>query len=124
MFDFRKFYHGLLNSTDYFDNYWDQFTKGQHLRFKEETLSLLKDDVLNSILYFISNNSKSTAVLRKKEYPFGAFLIETQNKNLKKCYVLGNAKASIQYFNNLAGILETKNKSIAKELREIIARIE
>lgn len=47
MFDFWKFYKGLLNRTDYFDNYWEQFPKGQLLRFKEETLSLLRDSVAN-----------------------------------------------------------------------------
>lgn len=47
MFDFWKFYKGLLDRTDYFDNYWEQFPKGQRLQFKEETLSLLKDNVAN-----------------------------------------------------------------------------
>lgn len=47
MFDFWKFYKGLLKRTDYFDNYWEQFPSGQCLRFKEETLSLLKEHVEN-----------------------------------------------------------------------------
>jgi len=47
MFDFWKFYKGLLNRADYFDDYWEQFPKGQHLQFKEETLSLLKENVAN-----------------------------------------------------------------------------
>ena len=47
MFDFNKFYKGLLNRTDYFDNYWDKFPKGRLLRFKEQTLSLLKENVEN-----------------------------------------------------------------------------
>jgi hypothetical protein len=47
MFDFWKFYNGLLNRTDYFDNYWDQFPEGERLQFKEETLSLLKENVAN-----------------------------------------------------------------------------
>ncbi|MGQ8867867.1 HEAT repeat domain-containing protein [Myroides sp. TSA_177.3] len=47
MFDFWKFYKGLLDRTDYFDNYWEQFPSGQHLRFKEETFSLLKENVAN-----------------------------------------------------------------------------
>ncbi|MBY0536941.1 MAG: HEAT repeat domain-containing protein [Chitinophagaceae bacterium] len=47
MFDFWKFYKGLLNRTDYFDNYWEQFPDGQHLQFKKETLSLLKDNIAN-----------------------------------------------------------------------------
>lgn len=47
MFDFKKFYNGLLYRTDYFDNYWDQFPDGKCLQFKEETLSLLKDNVKN-----------------------------------------------------------------------------
>ena len=47
MFDFWKFYNGLFSRTDYFDNYWEQFPQGQHLQFKEETLSLLKDSVTN-----------------------------------------------------------------------------
>lgn len=47
MFDFWKFYRGLLNRTDYFDDYWEQFPKGRLLRFKKETLSLLKENVTN-----------------------------------------------------------------------------
>jgi hypothetical protein len=47
MFDFWKFYKGLLNRTSYFDNYWEQFPKVSRLQFKEETLSLLKDNVVN-----------------------------------------------------------------------------
>lgn len=47
MFDFYKFYNGLLNRTNYFDNYWEQFPKGRLLRFKEQTLSLLKENVKN-----------------------------------------------------------------------------
>lgn len=47
MFDFWKFYKGLLDRTDYFDNYWEQFPEGQCLKFKEETLSLLKNNVAN-----------------------------------------------------------------------------
>lgn len=47
MFDFWKFYKGLLDRTDYFDNYWDQFPEGQNFQFKEETLSLLKENVSN-----------------------------------------------------------------------------
>jgi len=47
MFDFWKFYKGLLNRADYFDNYWDQFPQGEHLQFKEETLSLLKENAAN-----------------------------------------------------------------------------
>jgi hypothetical protein len=47
MFDFWKFYKGLFSRTDYFDNYWEQFPKGQRLQFKEETRSLLKDNATN-----------------------------------------------------------------------------
>lgn len=47
MFDFWKFYNGLLDRSNYFDNYWEQFPKGQHLQFKKETLSLLKDNIIN-----------------------------------------------------------------------------
>lgn len=47
MFHFWKFYKALLDRTDYFDNYWDQFPDGQNLRFKNETLSLLKSNVAN-----------------------------------------------------------------------------
>lgn len=47
MFDFWKFYKGLLDRTDYFDNYWEQFPEGQRLKFKKETLSLLKENVKN-----------------------------------------------------------------------------
>lgn len=46
-FDFWEFYNGLLNRSDPFDNYWEQFPEGQSLPFKEETLSLLKDNVAN-----------------------------------------------------------------------------
>ncbi|UIR56451.1 HEAT repeat domain-containing protein [Sphingobacterium sp. SRCM116780] len=47
MFDFWKFYNGLLNRTDYFDNYWDQFPQGHLFRFKSLTLSLLEDNFSN-----------------------------------------------------------------------------
>jgi len=48
MFDFNKFYKGLLNRTDYFDDYWEQFPQERLLlRFKEQTLSLLKENVIN-----------------------------------------------------------------------------
>ncbi|CAA7195132.1 HEAT repeat domain-containing protein [Chryseobacterium potabilaquae] len=47
MFNFVKFYKGLLNRTNYFDNYWDQFPSGNLLRFKNETLSLLKGNLVN-----------------------------------------------------------------------------
>ena len=47
MFDFWNFYKGLLKRTDYFDNYWDKFPQGRQLRFKSETLSLLKKDIEN-----------------------------------------------------------------------------
>jgi hypothetical protein len=47
MFDFWKFYEELLNRTDYFYDYWEQFPKGKCLRFKEETLSLLKKNIAN-----------------------------------------------------------------------------
>jgi HEAT repeat protein len=42
MFDFWKFYQGLFSRTDFLDDYWDQFPEGRLLRFKKETLSLLK----------------------------------------------------------------------------------
>ena len=41
MFDFDKFYAGLLARTNYFDNYWEQFPSGKFL-FKDKTLRLLK----------------------------------------------------------------------------------
>ena len=47
MFDFWKFYRGLLDRTAYFDNYWDQFPEGERFLFKKETLSLLKENVEN-----------------------------------------------------------------------------
>jgi hypothetical protein len=43
MFDFWKFYQGLFAREDFLDDYWDQFPEGRLLRFKKETLSLLKD---------------------------------------------------------------------------------
>lgn len=55
MFDFWKFYNGLLNRTDYFDDYWEQFPTGQLLRFKKETLSLLRDNVVNKDEKGLSN---------------------------------------------------------------------
>jgi hypothetical protein len=47
MFDFNKFYAGLLIRSDYCsgDNYWDQFPEGQLLQFKGETLPLLKKNI-------------------------------------------------------------------------------
>lgn len=45
MFSFWKFYNGLLNRRNYFDNYWEQFPKGRHLAFKKETLSLLNKNI-------------------------------------------------------------------------------
>lgn len=45
MFDFWKFHNGLADRRDYFDNYWDKFPKGRLLRFKGETLSLLKKNL-------------------------------------------------------------------------------
>lgn len=45
MFDFWNFYKGLFKRTDYFDNYWDKFPQGRQLRFKSETLLLLKKDI-------------------------------------------------------------------------------
>lgn len=51
MFDFDRFYQGLLRRTDpfenAFDNYWDQFPEGRLMRFKAETLSLLKKNLEN-----------------------------------------------------------------------------
>lgn len=47
MIDFWEFYRGLLVRTNYFDNYWDKFPKGRLLRFKSQTLSLLKNDIKN-----------------------------------------------------------------------------
>jgi hypothetical protein len=47
MFDFWKFYNGLFHRSDYFDNYWDQFPKEKRLQFKEQTLSLLKNNTTN-----------------------------------------------------------------------------
>lgn len=47
MFDFNKFYRGLLKRTNYFDNYWEQFPKGKLNRYKSETLSLLKENIKN-----------------------------------------------------------------------------
>lgn len=47
MFDFDNFYTGLLNRTNYFDNYWDMFPKGHYLQFKVQTLSLIKENITN-----------------------------------------------------------------------------
>jgi len=47
MFNFYNFYKGLLKRTDYFNNYWEQFPEGCLLRFKKETLSLLKENIKN-----------------------------------------------------------------------------
>ena len=47
MFDFNKFYKGLLSRSDYFDNYWEQFPGGRLMRYKQETLSLLKENIQN-----------------------------------------------------------------------------
>ena len=45
MLDFNKFYQGLVNRTDYFDDYWEQFAKGRLMQFKEQTLRLLKENI-------------------------------------------------------------------------------
>lgn len=50
MFDFDKFYRGLLEKAKHFnpyDDYWSQFPSGMHLKFKPETLALLKANVRN-----------------------------------------------------------------------------
>lgn len=44
MFDFWKFYSGLLNRNNFFDDYWEQFPSDEDFLFKTETLSLLKGD--------------------------------------------------------------------------------
>lgn len=55
MFNFWRFYNGLLNREDYFDNYWEQFPQGHLFRFKTETLSLLKDNVANKDAQGLAN---------------------------------------------------------------------
>lgn len=55
MFDFWKFYNGLLNRTDYFDNYWDQLPKEGLFHFKNETLSLLRNNLSNKDAKGLSN---------------------------------------------------------------------
>lgn len=55
MFDFWNFYKGLLARTDYFDNYWEKFPEGRLIRFKLETLSLLKKNVENRDVKGLSN---------------------------------------------------------------------
>jgi hypothetical protein len=47
MFNFNKFYQGLLNRSDYFNNYWEQFPNGRLVQFKEQTLSLLRENIKN-----------------------------------------------------------------------------
>jgi hypothetical protein len=47
MFDFQKFYNGLLHRTNFFDNYLDQFPEGRLKRYKTETLTLLKENIKN-----------------------------------------------------------------------------
>ena len=47
MFDFLKFYNGLLNRTNYFNNYWEQFPKGRSLQFKKQVLDLLEENIKN-----------------------------------------------------------------------------
>ncbi|MFV0328206.1 MAG: HEAT repeat domain-containing protein [Dysgonomonas sp.] len=55
MFDFWEFYKELSVRTSYFDNYWDQFPQGRLLRFKKETLSLLRDVVEKKDAVKLSN---------------------------------------------------------------------
>lgn len=55
MFDFWKFYKGLLDRADYFDNYWEQFPLGHLVRFKNETISLLKENIKNKDADGLSN---------------------------------------------------------------------
>ncbi len=45
MFDINKFYRGLLTRTNYFDNYWESFPHGNLMRFRKETLLILKESV-------------------------------------------------------------------------------
>jgi len=48
MFNFKKFYSGLLERADDFnpfDNYWSQFPSGMQKRFKPETFALLKENI-------------------------------------------------------------------------------
>jgi len=48
MFDFWKFYNGLFNRSDIiFDGYWDKFPVFGSLKYKTETLSLLKQNIKN-----------------------------------------------------------------------------
>ncbi|MDQ1088913.1 HEAT repeat domain-containing protein [Siphonobacter sp. SORGH_AS_1065] len=47
MFDFNKFYKGLLNKDPFDNNYWRQFPEGKLVQFKEQTLSLLKENLAN-----------------------------------------------------------------------------
>jgi len=45
MFDFDKFYNDLLTREYQPNNHWNQFPRGRLLQFKEQTLSLLKDNL-------------------------------------------------------------------------------
>ncbi len=54
MFDFQKFYTGLLARTDYFDNYWEQFPTGRFL-FKDKTLPLLELNAAEKDAHGLSN---------------------------------------------------------------------
>lgn len=45
MFDYSRFYNGLFNRIDLFDNYWDKFPKGQQKLYKTENLNLLKRNI-------------------------------------------------------------------------------
>ena len=55
MFDFWKFYNGLLNRKNLFDNYWNQFPEGRHLSFKKETLALLNKSIQSRDTIGLSN---------------------------------------------------------------------
>lgn len=72
MFDFDKFYKGLLERTDYSSNYWAKFPKHQ-FQFKSKTLHLLKENAENkddkaldsilAIIFYDGADKEYTAML-------------------------------------------------------------
>lgn len=91
---------------------------------KEHYIKVSKED-LNILLDFIVNNKTNKKQIKNKEYPYGAFVVETQSNHNKKSYALEDTEISINYFKKLIAFLDINNKKhLAEEFRKIIIRIE
>jgi hypothetical protein len=91
---------------------------------KERYIKVSKED-LNILLDFIVSNKTNKKQIKKKEYPYGAFVVETQSIYNKKSYALEDTEISINYFKKLIAFLDTNNKKkLAEEFRKILIRLE